>query len=180
MRTELRIVVGDNHLKASKALALIVLVDALIVALGHAPFVPFIGPMFRPPPVRPPSNVTTTRGPGGPPGGQAFPFSAIGAYFLITTILFALGGILVAWGRLFRLANVGLIILSILDNILLIYTRVMPNVFFRRAIPWSWELWPVGTVEVLIGQTLLIVLCAILLYKPKSQKIQQTPSSTHP
>jgi len=145
---------------------MIVLVDALIMALGHAPLALFLGPIMRPAPVRPPTNVTSTRGPGAA-GGQAFPFIAIGAYFLIATILFVLGGVFVVWGRLFKLSNLGLIILAILDNVLLIYTRAMPNIFFRRAIPWSWELWPVGTVEILIGQTIIIVLCAILLYKPK-------------
>jgi hypothetical protein len=68
-------------------------------------------------------------------GGRPFPFFAIGAYFLISTILFILGGILVASGKLFKLANLGLIILSAIDNLLLIYTRTMPNIFFRRPLP---------------------------------------------
>jgi hypothetical protein len=154
-------------LKASKALALIVLVDALIMALGHAPLALFLGPIIRPSPVRPPTNVTSTRGPGAA-GGQAFPFIAIGAYFLIATILFVLGGIFVVWGRLFKLSNLGLIILAIVDNVLLVYTRAMPNIFFGRAIPWSWGWNPLGTVQILLGQTLIIILCAVLLYKPKS------------
>jgi uncharacterized membrane protein len=81
--------------------------------------------------------------------------------------LFILGGILVVSGKLFKLANLGLIILSVIDNLLLIYTRAMPNIFFSRAIHWSWGWYPLGTVQILIGQTILIVLCAILLYKPK-------------
>jgi hypothetical protein len=165
-------------LKASKALALIVLVDALIMALGHAPLALFLGPIVRPPPVRPPTNVTSTRGPGAA-GGQALPFVAIGAYFLIATILYVLGGIFVVWGRLFKLSNLGLIILALLDNVLLIYTRIMPNIFFQRPIPWSWGWFPLGTVQILIGQLIITVPCAILLYKPKLQEAQKTSSSTN-
>jgi hypothetical protein len=169
--TQLRIVVGVNGLRASKALAVIVLVDALIMAFGHAPLALFLGPVVRSPPVRRPANVTSTRSQGAA-GGPAFPFFAIGAYFLIATILYILGGILVVSGKLFRLTKLGLIVLAVVDNVLLIYTRAMPNIFFRRPIPWSWEWWPVGTVQILIGQTIIIVLCAILLYKPKLQETQ--------
>ena len=154
-------------LKASKILALIVLVDALIMAFGHAPLALFLGPMIRPPPSGPPPNATRTRGPAAT-GRSAVPFAAIGVYFLLATVLYILGGILVASGKLFKLANLGLIILAILDNVLLIYTRAMPNIFLGRAIPWSWGWNPLGTVQVLVGQTIIIVLCAVLLYKPKS------------
>ena len=148
-----------------KLLVGIVLVVALAMAFGHAPLALFLGPLIRPQVSRPPPNATGSRPPAG--GGSPFPFFLIGAYFLISTILFAVGGIFVAAGRLFRLANLGLIVLSILDNVLLIYTRTMPNIFFgSRSLHWSWGWYPLGTVQILIGQSILIVLCAILLYTP--------------
>lgn len=165
-------------MRTSKGLAVIVLLDALVMAFGHAPLALFLGPMIRPSSARPPTNVTVTRGPGAA-GGPAFPFIAVGAYFLIATIIYVLGGILVLSRKLFKLANLGLIILAIIDNVLLIYTRTMPNIFFRRIIPWSWEWFPLGTVQILIGQTIIIVLCAILLYKPRLQEAQQPVSSTN-
>jgi hypothetical protein len=133
----LRIVVGVRGLKASRVLAVIVLLDALIMAFGHAPLGLFLGPMIRPPPSGPPANATRTRGPAAT-GGSPVPFAAIGAYFLLATVLYILGGIFVVSGKLFKPANLGLIILAIVDNVLLIYTRAMPNIFFGRAIPWSW------------------------------------------
>jgi hypothetical protein len=81
--------------------------------------------------------------------------------------LFILGGIFVASGKLFKLANLGLIILAVVDNVLLIYTRSMPNIFFQRPISWSWGWFPLGTVQIFIGQAVIIVLCALLISKPK-------------
>ncbi len=80
-------------------------------------------------------------------------------------IIYIVGGILVASGKLFRLANVGLVILAVVDNALLAYSRTMPNIFFGRILPWSWGMFPLGTVEVFVGQTIIIVLCLVLLYK---------------
>lgn len=96
-------------------------------------------------------------------------FLAIGGYFLFSVIIYVVGAVFVAAGRLLKLANVGLIIMAVVDNILLLYTRTVPdNVFFHRMVSWSWDLFPrLGTVQVLIGQTLLIILCAYLLYKSK-------------
>ena len=74
-----------------------------------------------------------------------------------------------ASGRLFKLANFGLIVLAIVDNLLLFYTRTEPNIFFGRIIPWSWNWFPLGTVQIFIGQAIITVLCTILLYKPKQQ-----------
>ena len=148
-------------LNAARPLAVIVLVVAIVVAIGHAPLALFLGPMLRPQALRPPSANATVARPTGA-GRSPLLFLAIGAYFLVTTILFALGGVLVAVGKLFKLANLGLVILSVLDNALLLYTRTMPNIFFHRQLSWSWGWYPVGTVQVLIGQTILIVLCAIL------------------
>jgi len=130
------------------------------MAYGHAPFALFLrqffmaGTAIRPPPT------------GGPPGGFGF-FFALGGYFLFSVIIYVLGAVFVAAGKLFKLANVGLIIMAVVDNILLVYTRAMPNIFFNRIIPWSWDWFShLGTVQVLVGQLVLIVLCAYL-YKSK-------------
>jgi hypothetical protein len=88
----------------------------------------------------------------------------LGSYFLFATVIYIVGGILVATGKLFRLANIGLIIMALVDNVLLLYTRTMPNIFFGRILGWSWGWFPLGTGEVLIGQTVLIILCLALLY----------------
>ena len=144
---------------ASKLLRVIVALDAFLMAYGHATFALGISFLFRPPGSRPPPP---------PPSSQVifhpvFPFFAIGAYFLIATILYILGGVFVASGKLFKLANVGLIVLAVIDNLLLIDTRTMPNIFLGRIIPWSWGWFPLGTVQVLVGQLIIIVLCAVLL-----------------
>ncbi|MGA2625831.1 MAG: hypothetical protein ABSF63_02065 [Candidatus Bathyarchaeia archaeon] len=144
---------------ASRLLRVIVALDALLMAYGHVTLALGLSFLFRPPGSRPPPP---------PPSSQVvfhpvFPFFAIGAYFLIATIIFILGGLFVASGRIFTLANVGLILLAIVDNLLLIDTRTMPNIFLGRIIHWSTGWFPLGTVQVLLGQSLLIVLCAILL-----------------
>jgi hypothetical protein len=143
---------------ASRLLRIVVALDAFIMAYGHVTLSLGLSFLFRPSGGRPPP----------PPSGQAifhpvFPFSVIGAYFLIATIVYVLGGFFVASGRLFKLANTGLIVLAVLDNVLLIYTRTMPNIFLGRIIPWSTGWSPLGTVQVLLGQCLLIVVCAVLL-----------------
>jgi hypothetical protein len=147
-------------LKASHAVALLVLLDALLMAYGHMPLSLGLAFLFRPAGRPPPS--------GPPPGAFSF-FFLLGSYFLIATIIYILGGILVASGKLFKLANIGLIILAVVDNVLLIYTRTMPNIFFRRMIPWSWEWFSLGTVQILIGQAIIVVLCAYLLYTRQSK-----------
>jgi hypothetical protein len=90
----------------------------------------------------------------------------IGGFFLVSTIIYVVGAIFTASGKLRELTNFGLIAMAIIDEILLIYTRTMPNIFFNRMIHWSWGLYPLGTVQIFIGQAVLIVLCAIL-YKSK-------------
>ena len=142
-------------------LAVVVLLDALFLAVGHAPLALGLSFMFRPP--GPPPQFPTTR---PPPTRAVFPFFLIGVYFLIAVIVYILGGILVVVRRLFKLANFGLIVLAVIDNVLLIYTRTMPNIFFGRVSGWSWSLLPPGTVEIFIGQAIIIVVCAILLYRP--------------
>jgi len=92
----------------------------------------------------------------------------IGAFFLFSTLIYVLGGILVMSGKLSRLANVGLILMAIIDNILLVYTRTMPNIFFSRIIPWSSHWFPVpGTIQIFFGQAIIVVLCCVLLFNTK-------------
>lgn len=122
---------------ASKALRVIVTLDAFLMALGHIPIAMHISSSF----------------------------SEIPLYFVIATIVYFLGGVFVASGKLFRLANVGLIVLAVIDNLLLIYTRMMPNIFFGRILPWSWGWFPLGTGQILVGQFIIIVLCVVLLRK---------------
>lgn len=81
---------------------------------------------------------------------------------MVATILFLVGGLL-AWrmsGLVFKLANVGLVVLSIIDNALIFYTRTVASMLsMGRVFPWSTGWWPIGVVQVLGAQMLLIVLC---------------------
>ena len=124
-------------MKTSKVLRAIVAIDAILMAIGHVPIIRAI--FFSP---------------------------AVGGYFLVSTIIYILGAVFIASGKLFKLSNFGLITLAIIDEILLVYTRTMPNIFLHRVASWSWSLFPPGTVEILVGQALIIILCAIL-YKSK-------------
>ena len=124
---------------SSRSLRTLVLLDAFYMAVGHAPLIRAI--FF------------------------SFP---IGAFFLFSTLIYVLGGLLVMGDKLFRLANVGLILMAIVDNILLVYTRTIPNIFFSRAIPWSSHWFPVpGTVQIFFGQAIIVVLCCVLLLSTK-------------
>ena len=147
----------------SRVLRAIVALDSFLMAYGHAPLSTGLSFLFRRPGQLPPPPPPLTQVIFHP----VFPFVAIGAYFLFATIVYFLGGVFVASGKLFKLANVGLIVLAVVDNLLLIYTRSMPNIFIGRIIPWSWGWFPLGTVQVLLGQSLIIVLCAILLAQSK-------------
>jgi len=140
-------------------LRIIVALDAFLMAYGHITLSLGLSFLFRPSGGRPPPPPPTSQVIFHP----VFPFFAIGAYFLIATIVYILGGVFVASGKLFKLANVGLIVLAVVDNLLLVDTRTMPNIFLGRIIPWSTGWFPLGTVQVLLGQCILIVLCAILL-----------------
>jgi len=76
----------------SRALRYAILIVSILIALGHTWWVQII-----------------------------FRSMMIGGYFLIATILFLVGGVF-AWrtsGAWFRFANLGLILLSILDNTLI-------------------------------------------------------------
>jgi hypothetical protein len=122
----------------SKVLAALIALDSLVMAIGHAPII----------------RVIT-----GP-----FPIPAlIGVYFLVSTIIYLLGAVLSGLGKLFKLTNYGLIAMAVIDEFLLIYTREMPNVIFGHMIPWSTGWYPLGTVQIFIGQLILIVLCAVHL-----------------
>ena len=143
----------------SRFLRIIVALDAFLMAYGHITLSLGLSFLFRPSGGRPPPPPPTSQVIFHP----VFPFFVIGAYFLIATIVYILGGVFVASGKLFKLANVGLIVLAVVDNLLLVDTRTMPNIFLGRIIPWSTGWFPLGTVQVLLGQCILIVLCAILL-----------------
>ena len=124
---------------SSRILRTLVLLDAFYMAVGHAPLIRAIFFSFQ-----------------------------IGAFFLFSTLIYVIGGILVMSGKLFRLANVGLILMAIIDNILLVYTRTMPNIFFSRVIPWSSHWVPVpGTIQIFFGQAIIVVLCCVLLLNTK-------------
>jgi len=122
----------------SKILAAVIALDSLLMAYGHAPLIRIITGSFP----------------------LAFP---IGLYFLVSTIIYILGAVFAGLGRLFKLTNYGLIAMAVIDELLLIYTREMPNALFGRMIPWSMGWFPLGTIQVFIGQLILIVLCAIRL-----------------
>ena len=87
----------------------------------------------------------------------------IGLYFLVSTIVYLLGAVFTGLGKLFKLTNYGLIAMAVIDELLLIYTREMPNAIFSRTLSWSTGWFPLGTVQVFIGQLILIVLCTIQL-----------------
>jgi len=123
---------------ASKILVALIVLDSIAMAIGHAPLVRVITAPFP----------------------MAF---LIGLYFLVSTIIFLLGAIFAGLGKLFKLTNYGLIAMCVIDELLLIYTREMPNVIFGRMIHWSTGWYPLGTVQVFLGQLVLIVLCAVQL-----------------
>jgi hypothetical protein len=127
-----------HQVTSSKLLAAIIALDALIMAVAHAPLIRVITGSFP----------------------MAF---MIGLYFLVSTVIYLLGAIFAGLGKLFKLTNYGLIAMAVIDELLLIYTREMPNAIFGRMIPWSTGWYPLGTVQVFIGQLILIVLCAIQL-----------------
>ena len=122
----------------SKALAVIIALDSLFMAIGHAPLIRVITAPFP----------------------MAF---MIGLYFLVSTIIYLLGAIFSGLGKLFKLTNGGLIAMAVIDELLLIYTREMPNVLFGHMVPWSTGWYPLGTVQIFIGQLILIVLCGMQL-----------------
>jgi len=123
---------------ASKVVAVLIVLDSIVLAIGRAPLIRAImGP---------------------------FPLAfLIGLYFLVSAIIYLLGAIFAGLGKLFKLTNYGLIAMAVIDELLLIYTREMPNAIFGHAIHWSTGWFPLGAFQVFIGQLILIVLCAIQL-----------------
>jgi hypothetical protein len=128
----------DQQVTASKVLAALIALDSIVMVIGHAPIIRAITGPFP------------------------FPF-LIGLYFLVSTIIYLLGAIFAGLGKLFKLTNYGLIAMAVIDELLLLYTREMPNILFSRILPWSISWYPLGTVQVFIGQLILIVLCAARL-----------------
>jgi hypothetical protein len=122
----------------SKLLAGLIALDCIVMAVGHAPLIRAIMSHFP----------------------LAF---LIGLYFLVSTIVYLLGAVFTGLGKLFKLTNYGLIAMAVIDELLLIYTREMPNAIFSRTLSWSTGWFPLGTVQVFIGQLILIVLCTIQL-----------------
>ena len=123
---------------SSKVVAALIALDSIVMAVGHAPLIRVIMSPFP----------------------MAF---VIGLYFLVSTIIFLLGAVFTGLGRLFKLTNYGLIAMAVIDELLLIYTRGMPNVIFGHMASWSMGWFPLGTVQVFLGQMILIVLCGIQL-----------------
>lgn len=94
----------------------------------------------------------------------------VGVYFLVAAILFAFGGLVASLssGKLFRSANLGLIVLSILDNVIIFYTRIFPlSILGGRVLSWSTSWIPPGAVQVLIAQIVMIILSALVLLRSK-------------
>jgi hypothetical protein len=93
---------------------------------------------------------------------------AIGGYFLVSTILFFLGAATgsLASGKVFRAANVGLILLSLVDCLLIIWTRTFPTVFFQgRIVYWSTGWMPPGAVQIFVLQVLMILVSGYALLR---------------
>lgn len=94
----------------------------------------------------------------------------VGAYFLVATVLYFVGGLAasILSRRLFKVANLGLILLAVIDNLLIVYTRTFPSVFFGgRIVAWSMGWDPPGAVQVFVGQILMMILSGILLFRSK-------------
>ncbi len=121
-----------------------ILIDAVLISIGHVWYVRII-----------------------------FRFPLVGGYFLVSLILFLIGGITVAIAgdKLFKFANVGLILLSIIDNALIVYTRTIPSPLFNgRVLSWSTGWFPTGVVQVFVLQTLLIIISAYALKNARLTK----------
>jgi len=92
-----------------------------------------------------------------------------GLYFLITAILFAVGGFAaLSPGKLFKPAIVGLFVLSLLDNVLIFITASYATPLSGgQAYGWATDLNPPGQVPVFIIQIILMILTAYLLIPKK-------------
>jgi len=95
----------------------------------------------------------------------------LGAYFLVATLLFLIGGLAgsLASGRLFRISNVGLMLLSLVDCSLIFYTRTFPTAFFGdRIVLWSTGWMPPGAVQVFVAQIIMIVVSGYALLRARA------------
>jgi len=90
---------------------------------------------------------------------------SIGLYFLVTAILFGVGGLAVlSSGKLFKPAIVGLFLLSLIDNILIFITASIPTPLSGGQVyGWATDLNPPGQVPVFIIQVVLMILTAFLI-----------------
>ena len=87
-----------------------------------------------------------------------------GLYFLITAILFAVGGIVaLASDRLSKIAVPGLFLLALIDNILIVITASFATPLSGgQAYGWATDLNPPGQVPVFIVQVILMLLTAVV------------------
>jgi len=87
-----------------------------------------------------------------------------GLYFLITAILFAVGGIAaLASDRLSKIAVPGLFLLALIDNILIVITASFATPLSGgQAYGWATDLNPPGQVPVFIVQVILMLLTAVV------------------
>ena len=93
-----------------------------------------------------------------------------GLYFLITAVLFAVGGFAaLSSGKLSKLAVPGLFTLALIDNILIVITASFATPLSGGQVyGWSTDLNPPGQVPVFIVQVILMVLTAAVLFSKKT------------
>src|SRR5208282_756281 len=123
-----------------KNIKIIAVILALVIALCHLPYI--LATISAPP--------------------------WIPLFFLIATVLFAVGGLaLLTSSKLAKTAVNGLLALAIIDSILILLTRTMAMPFAPggRMLAWSMGSWPPGVLWVLILQIILIIIIAAKLRK---------------
>jgi hypothetical protein len=93
-----------------------------------------------------------------------------GLYFLITAVLFAVGGFAaLSSGKLSKLAIPGLFTLALIDNILIVITASFATPLSGGQVyGWSTDLNPPGQVPVFIVQVILMILTAAVLIPKKN------------
>jgi hypothetical protein len=92
-----------------------------------------------------------------------------GLYFLVTAILFAVGGVAaLTSGKLAKLAIAGLFVLALIDNILIVITASFATPLSGgQAYGWATDINPPGQVPVFIVQVILMILTAVVLLLKK-------------
>jgi hypothetical protein len=93
-----------------------------------------------------------------------------GLYFLVTAILFAVGGFAaLSSGKLFKPAILGLFVLSLIDNILTFITASFATPLTGGHVyGWATTLNPPGRAPVFLIQVLLMILTAYLLLSKRN------------